>query len=640
MIPEVSQEDGPRPRWRYLLLAVLIFIVAAALMAGLWQLPQAFPRWFEASPSATPPPASPSATPAPAILEPTITGMVADANDLQGTITFQVSAAVPADRQISQLLLWYDTQAGHQLVRIPGPLSGRTTVQRRLDAAREGLTRTLTTSVELDYWWLVQDTAGDQVRAGGVAILGPNLRSLVTPPAPEPALVDFTWGLSETGHFELYYVPDRAAERDRFEIGALAEDSLDRMGSTLAMDFDEQMSIYLVPRVFWQGGAAYGDKIQLISYLDRNYTGIETWSYFTHEGTHALAQDLLLPKENGGGPDGVLVEGLAVWASRGHYRIEPLDAWAAVVASSDEYLPLADLREGPFYDFQHETAYVEAGSFTRFLVERYGLDKLKELYGLATGDEMHDDALVRELYGQGYAELEAAWLDYLAGLQPTREQAETWTLKVRSFDLMRRYQTELDPDARTLPGSPPPEWTSDTLKIFTRRLQAPANVVLETALTAAQQRIYSGDLRGAAALLDDVEVALDLGGRFTRPSLTARQDVVDLVAAQDRAVLRADARAYQETLAPGSTLAREAAVDAALYPAFVAYRQELVGLDLADDGNSAEGLVLLHAEVVGGSYEGDGQLRAVGFVRTPRGWRMASRQEAEVALALPSVRGD
>jgi hypothetical protein len=25
------------------------------------------------------------------------------------------------------------------------------------------------------------------------------------------------------------------------------------------------MSIYLVPRVFWQGGAAYGDKVQLIS---------------------------------------------------------------------------------------------------------------------------------------------------------------------------------------------------------------------------------------------------------------------------------------------------------------------------------------------------------------------------------------
>ena len=129
-----------------------------------------------------------------------------------------------------------------------------------------------------------------------------------------------------------------------------------------------------MPRIFWQGGAAYGDKVQLMSYLDRNYTGVETWSYFTHEGTHALAQDLLQPKEEGGGPDGVLVEGLAVWASDGHYRQEPIDAWAAAIAASDQYLPLSELRAGPFYDFQHEISYLEGASFVKFLVERYGLD--------------------------------------------------------------------------------------------------------------------------------------------------------------------------------------------------------------------------------------------------------------------------
>ena len=119
-------------------------------------------------------------------------------------------------------------------------------------------------------------------------------------------------------------------------------------------------------------------------------------SYFTHEGTHALAQDILQPKEEGG-PDGVLVEGLAVWASDGHYSEEPIDEWAAIVAASDEYLSLSELRAGPFYDFQHETSYLESGSFVKFLVGRYGLDTLKELYGRATGDAGHDEALVQSL---------------------------------------------------------------------------------------------------------------------------------------------------------------------------------------------------------------------------------------------------
>ena len=640
MASRPDESNALRPRWRYLALAVSIFVVAAVLMAALWQVPQVFPQWFEATPSATPTTGFPTATAAPSVLEPTIHQMVTEVDDPAGTITFQMEAEVPPDRRISKVLLWYDTEAGHQPVQIAGPLSSRTAIRHRLDAAQEGLTGTLTATGELDYWWLVEDSAGEWVRAGGSVTLGPNLRSLVAPPSPEPPPLDFTWGVSETGHFELSYVPNRAAERDRFELGALAEDSLDWIASTLDMDFDGQMSIYFVPRVFWQGGAAYGDKVQLISYLDRNYTGIETWSYFTHEGTHALAQDLLKPKENGGGPDGVLVEGLAVWASHGHYRLEPLDDWAAVIADSEEYLPLDELRAGPFYDFQHETAYLEAGSFVKYLVENYGLDTFKELYGRAVGDESRDDPLVRALYGKGYHELEAEWLHYLDGLEPRPEQAETWALKVRSFELMRRYQTELDPDARILPGSPAPEWTSDTLKIFTQRLNAPTNVVLETAFIAVQERMYGGDLQGATDLLEDIEAALDANGEFERPLLSAREEIVDLVTTQGRAVLRADAEAYLDTLDPASALARNETVEEALHPAFTAYRQEIVRLDLADDGSSAEGMLLLHAQVAGGSFAGDVQLRIVEFVKTSQGWRMAGRKPEQVVLSLPDVSGD
>lgn len=644
MSADVEQQHDGAPRWRYLALAGLVFVLTAGLLAAIWQVPHLlpgfFPDWGEPAPAATPVITPAPATPAPSVLQPVITDHTATVDNQAGAITFHLAAAVPSDRKVSEVLLWYDTETGHKLERTVGPFSNSTALSYRLDVAQEGLTRTLTATRELDYWWLVRDTSGQSVRAGGAAILGPSMWSQVTAPTPDPPPIDFTWSLSSSQHYQFYYMPGTAAERDRFQIGALAEASLAEIQSVLDFELEGKMSIYLVPRVFWQGGAAYGDKVQLISYLDRNYTAVETWSYFSHEGTHALAQDLLQPKENGGGPDGVLVEGLAVWASDGHYRREPLDAWAAVVAASDEYLPLADLRTGPFYDFQHETSYLEGASFVKFLVDNYGLEKLKELYGQVTGDAEHDGALVQSLYGKGFDLLEAEWLEYLASLNPTPEQAETWRLKVRAFNLMRRYETELDPDARLLPSTAPPEWTSDTLKVFLGRVGAPVNIVLETALIASQERIREGDRAGAAALLDDVEAALDAGGMLTRPSLRARGDILEMIAAQDRAILRADAGAYRDTLDPASGLGRDIAVEQVLRPPFTAYQQEVVRLDVADDGHSARGTVLLHAQVADGEFPDDSQLFALILIKVGGRWLMSSREPLEPHLALPPAAAD
>jgi hypothetical protein len=638
-----EQERGA-PRWRFLVLAAVIFVLMVAALLLLWQVPYLLPEFLEQPPepvpSATATAAPPTATPTLAVLEPTISGFLAEVDDSARTITFSMEAQVPPERRVSEVLLWYDTETGHNAQRTTGPLSHTVSISYELDALLEGLTRTLTTTQELDYWWLVRDTDGETTRAGGTVMLGPQLRSVVTVPEPEPLGVDFTWAVSETEHFQLHYVPGTAAERDRFELGAVAEESLSLIQPVLDVSFDGQMSIYLVPRIFWQGGAAYGDKVQLISYLDRNYTAVETWSYFTHEGTHALAQDILQPKENGGGPDGVLVEGLAVWASGGHYGEEPIDEWAAVVAASDEYLPLAELRNGPFYDFQHEISYLQGGSFVQYLVGRYGLDTLKTLYGQATGETEHDEELVQDLYGKGYADLEAEWRAYLAGLDPTPEQAELWRLQVRTFDLMRRYETELDPDARLLPSTTPPEWMSDTLKVFLKRADAPVNLVVETALIAAQERAHGGDLGGAEALLDDVEAALDEDGALTRPALLGRLQILEALALQDRAVLRADAGAYRDTLDPASDLARSSAVAERLSPAFRSYRQEPVRLDLSDDGLRAHGVVLIHADLVDGDLAEDGQLFAVEFIQAGGRWLMSRREPTQPDLFPPPARAD
>jgi hypothetical protein len=644
-----DEQDVSRTRWRFLVLAVAVFVAGGVLLALLWQVPKLLPESIRQTATSQPlatstlTPVSATATPlvttpTPEVREPTIREARVVSDDAAGVIEFHLAAQVPGDREVAEVVLWYDTQVGWRTKRMEGPWTDTVQASYRLDATLEGLTRTMTDTHQLDYWWLVRDTSGESVRAGGVAEMGPGLRAVITTPTPDPPPVDFTWGVSATQHYQFYFVPGTAAERDRFRLGSLAEASLGQISSRLDLDFAEQMSVYFVPRIFWQGGAAYADKVQLISYLDRNYTGIETWSYFTHEGTHALAQDLLQPKENGGGPDGVLVEGLAVWASGGHYRLEPIDAWAAVVASSDEYLPLAELRAGPFYDFQHETSYLEGASFVKYLIERYGLETLKELYGRATGEAGHDEALVGELYGRSYEDLEAEWLAYLSGLKPSMEESETWRLKVRSFDLMRRYETELDPVARLLPGTAPPEWTSDTLRIYLNRMGAPLNVALETALIDAQELIYGSDPGGASSLLDDLEAVLDSGGDVLPPSIRARLSILDLLARQDRATLRADTAAYEATLASTSPLISAEMVSERLSPPLLAYEQELVRLHVAADGLSAEGVVLEHGQVLDGAWADDGKLFEMRFVRADGEWLMAIREPmAPVVPAVPEI---
>jgi len=617
---------GP-PRWRYLLLAGLILVVAGAALAMLWQLPHLFPQ-LAVTTTTAPTPTAPSST----LLHPLITDLQAGVDDSAQAITFHMVAEAPPDRQIAEGLLWYDTEAGHQVRRFPGPLPPGSELEYRLDATQEGLTTTLPGG-ELDYWWLVRDTSGESARAGGTVALGPAWQALVAAPTPEPPPVDFTWAVSGTQYFTFTYVAGTEAGRDLAQIAAMARAGLAYITPTLGVDLDGKLTIYLTPRVFWQGGAAYGYKTNLISYLDRNYTAIETWTYFTHEGTHVVANRLIQPKQEGG-PDGVLVEGLAVWATGGHYRPEPIDDLAAVIAASDSYIPRSTLRAGPFYDFQHETSYMEAGSFVKFLIEHYGLDRFKQLYGQETGKAEQDEPLVESLYGKSYAELEAEWLEYLDSLSPAPEEAEVWGFNVRYFDLMRGYQTELDPDARILPGIPT-EWTSSTLSIFIRRMVAPVNVVFETALISAQEQASRGDVAGADALLDDVEEGLEGKGEMTRPSLQARQAICDLLSTQDRAILRADPRAYRATLTPASALALEVRVAAEFRLPLTGYRQELVRLGIAGDGQSATGVVLIHGHTIDGSFPGDLRLFAVKLVKAGNRWLLSGREPTQPEFVMP-----
>ena len=112
-IIDSHEQNGGAPRWRLLVLAALILVLTMVVLVLLWQVPRLLPGLFEErsepAPDATATPMPPTATPTPAVLEPTITELHAVADDQARTISLSLEAQVPPERQVSEVLLWYDT---------------------------------------------------------------------------------------------------------------------------------------------------------------------------------------------------------------------------------------------------------------------------------------------------------------------------------------------------------------------------------------------------------------------------------------------------------------------------------------------------------------------------------------------------
>lgn len=129
-----------------------------------------------------------------------------------------------------------------------------------------------------------------------------------------------------------------------------------------------------------------------------------------HENAHTLIS------RNWGGSSSFLVEGIGKYAEA-----------MATDKSANHRLTQANLKEGRLFplsdmatieigrDPRTDVAYPAAGSFVQFLVERYSLKKLKEIYqGVAKAD---DDAAAQAswpaVFDKSLGDLEAEWLAFL-----------------------------------------------------------------------------------------------------------------------------------------------------------------------------------------------------------------------------------
>ncbi len=227
------------------------------------------------------------------------------------------------------------------------------------------------------YW--VWDTAG--LDAGDYPITytiqpqGPTWSETVTLlPASDlpPPETGAHWAEATSDCCILHYITGTAAQRDLDQLLELAEDQVESVSSEMMAGYKDRISIALLPRVLGHGGFTAQDIS--ISYLDRNYAGSSSQIVLHHELVHALDGQL-----GGDLRPTLLLEGLAVYLSGGHFKPEPLMLRAAVLLEMGGYLPLDKLANN-FYPSQHESGYLEAGALVEYMVETWGWETFSAFY--------------------------------------------------------------------------------------------------------------------------------------------------------------------------------------------------------------------------------------------------------------------
>jgi hypothetical protein len=170
-----------------------------------------------------------------------------------------------------------------------------------------------------------------------------------------------------------------------------------------SIDYGKTISIYLYPEemeaIVWKA-YPYLSQYQLTDGKVHVFFGrAGQYGQIGHEMVHAMTQQMAAFSA-GKTPD-LLIEGLAEYLDESPWGVD-LDAFVKRFGENGAYLPLSrlwnpvDFRRAP-----RLAAYVQAGSFVRFLVQEFGLEKFKRLY--ARPD-------LKAVYGKSLLELEEQWL--------------------------------------------------------------------------------------------------------------------------------------------------------------------------------------------------------------------------------------
>lgn len=232
-------------------------------------------------------------------------------------------------------------------------------------------------------------------------------------------------GFRETEHFEIFYARELETEIER--IVEDCEFQYAQLVTYLMLDGDE-----LSRKVRAYIYASPGQKKQLIGAGNTSVEDPFGYGFHIHaQGfphpvlKHELAHVLTVPWS----PLKVslkigLHEGIAVAADWSEGKLTA-HQWAKAMREMEIAPPLSAIMGIGFWGHAGSRSYLLAGSFVRFLVDTYGIEKFKKVF--PTGNFVKH-------YGKDLQSLETEWIDFLAGV-PLRDADINYTayrLKQRS----------------------------------------------------------------------------------------------------------------------------------------------------------------------------------------------------------------
>lgn len=333
------------------------------------------------------------------------------------------------------------------------------------------------------------------------------------------------WVTQQTECCLIHVLSGTPAERDLSMLADVTETAVNQASQRLQERPARQLQVYFIDKVIGQGGYA-GSNI-IVSYLDRDYSGRGLYHVMVHEAVHVLDRQFA--------PQRIpfLAEGVAVWASDGHFKEDDLTQRVLAMQATGAYVPLRELIDD-FYLAQHELGYSQAAGFVNYLVNAYGWQTFRTFYSEVTANELGGlavavDLKLQEHYNLTLEQMEAQWLATVneTAVDPTAITDLTTTM--RYYDIMRRYQIQYDPTAYFLTAWLPHPQDVQTLgnpADFLRHPVTETTIAIEAMLQSSDIALRSGDYTQANLLLDSVTRVLDNNGSFIDPLSTTYLQIV------------------------------------------------------------------------------------------------------------------
>lgn len=339
------------------------------------------------------------------------------------------------------------------------------------------------------------------------------------------------WVTDESDCCLVYYITQTASERDISTLLEMLDKQAREISQEMQAEFNAPVSVVFIPRVLGHGG--FTTQEIAVTYLDRNYIGDATEMILRHELAHLLDGQL-----GGDLRPTLLVEGLAVYISGGHFKPELLMPRAAVLVDNHQYIPFDDLIDD-FYNTPHEIGYMEAGALVEFMVETWGWEDFSSFYRdiHPAPDEGRQsvamDIALQKHFNLSLKALEQRFLEALVSQSISSESKDDVRLTVDYYNTVRRYQQSLDPSAYFLTA-----WILDGKDMRQRSITAdymrhPStvnNLVLETMLQAAGDSLRNTNYSEAEHLISAVNLVLDALGRDESISFSGSSLALDYYA--------------------------------------------------------------------------------------------------------------